>query len=60
METEMEKIIKEKEQAARMSIVPLQAVPLKAIPTTTSCTKNTRKAEDQLESTVENMSLQIE
>jgi len=32
METEMEKIIKEKEQASRMSIVPLQAVPLTTIP----------------------------
>lgn len=60
METEMEKIIKEKEQATKMFIVPLEAIPLITIPTSTYSTTNTGNTADQLASVVENMSLQIE
>lgn len=40
METRIEKMIKEKEHAAKMAIVPLQVVPLTTIPTSTSSTTN--------------------
>ena len=58
METYMEKIIKEKEQVARMSIIPLEVVPLIEVPTSTSSTTNTGNTTNQLASVANNMSLQ--
>ena len=48
MENEMEKMIEEKEQAAKTSIVPLEAIPLTAIPTSKNSTTNIGDDTDQL------------
>jgi len=56
----MEKIINEKEQAAKMTVVPLEALRISTIPTTISSTTRTGDATDQLENTIQNISLQIE
>lgn len=58
METDMEKIIKEKEQASKMAVVPLEALPITTIPTTTSSTTSIGEGSDYLENVIQNMSLQ--
>ena len=60
MEIEMEKMVKEKEQATKTSIVPLEVVPLTTIPTSITSTTSIGEAADQLAKSVENMSLQTE
>ena len=45
METEMDKLIKEKEQNAQLAMVPLDAVPLTTIPTTGTSTSTTPPAQ---------------
>ena len=60
MEVEMEKMVKEKEQTPKTSIVPLEVVPLIAIPASTTSTTSIGDVADQLEKSVENMSLQKE
>lgn len=56
----MEKIIKEEEQAAKIVVVPLEALPITTIPTNTSSTTSTGAAADQLAYAVQNMSLQTD
>jgi len=56
----MENMIKEKEQGAKITVVLLEALPITAIPTTTSSTTSTGDAADQLANEVQNMSLQNE
>jgi len=58
METKMDKLIKEKEKAAKKTIVPLEELPITTIPTTISATTSTGDVADQLENLVQNMSLQ--
>ena len=57
METNMEKLIKEKEKASKMVVVPLQALPITTIPTTIASTTIIGDVADQLENVVQNMSL---
>lgn len=62
METEMEKMIKEKEQSSNVTMVPLDVVPLTTIPTTGVATSTTPSAQstdvvDQLTKAVENLSI---
>ena len=57
METKMEKMIKEKEQAAKLSMVPLDVVPLTTIHTNTASTTPTTYGVDKLKKVVENLSI---
>lgn len=52
MEREMENMIKEKEHASKMVVVPLEALPITVITTTTSYTISTGATIDQLENAV--------
>ena len=56
----MEKMIKEREQDAKLNMVPLEVVPLTSIHTATTSTTNTADGAKQLKQAVENLSIQIE
>lgn len=53
----MGNLIKEKEQAAKMTIVPLESLPIKIITTVTPSTISTRDVADQLANAIPNMCL---
>lgn len=57
MEIEMEKMIKEKEQAAKIVVFPLEELPIIAIPIATSSTTIIGATAYQLENAVHNLSL---
>ena len=56
----MEKTLKEREQTAKISMVPLDFVPLTAIPAATNSTKKTKDGAKQLTKAVENLSIQTQ
>lgn len=62
METDLEKLIKEKEDSVNMAIVPLDDVPLSQLPSTGAATApptSTQKPSvEQVTQTLQNMSLQ--
>ena len=60
MESELEKMIKEKEATVKTSKVPLEAVPLAAIPIAQTSTASTADGAEQRTKAVQNMSIQEE
>ena len=56
----MYKLVKEKEKAVEMAIVPLDVVPIAVIPTDTLATTITSGGTEQLAKAMENMSIQTE
>ena len=60
MESELEKMIKEKEKIAKTSKVPLEVVPLAVIPIAKPSTTSTADGAEQLTKAVQNMSIQEE
>ena len=59
METEMEKLIKERKKLAKKATA-LEALPITTIPTTISATTSKGYSTDHLANTLQNMTLQIE
>lgn len=60
MESELDKMIKEKEHTEKTSKVPLEAVPLAVIPIAQPSTASTVDGAEQLTKAVQNMSIQEE
>ena len=57
METEMEKLVKEKEKTTEMAIFPLDDVPITSIPTATPKTTGSLGGTEQLAKAMENMTI---
>ena len=57
METEMEKLQKEKEEAARGALIPLEVVPISSIPSVVPTTDGASSGTDHLSKAMESMTL---
>ena len=58
METEMEKLLKEKEEATRVALIPLEVVPISSIPSVVPATAEASNGTDKLSKAMESMNLQ--
>ena len=56
----MEKLVKEREKVAQMAIIPLEVVPLAAVPSITSAATCTSSGTEQLAKAMENISIETE